>query len=317
MSEEAQTLRGSLLRHYGGKGACAQRIYPHFARAEVYVEPFFGGGGMFFSLPDGLYASTTINDLDSLVVNFFRVLRDTPRELAAVCELTPWAREEFEACARAKNDETLPPLERARLLWVLSRQGVIPLNASEVGGWRSRRAGSNPDPVRDTETKLQLILEYARRLRGVQVDSRDAIELVGLHAREGVMIYSDPPYVPDTRAEGSKSIYRHEMTVEQHRRLAIEHKNAAAKGARVCVSGYAGALYEELYAGWRRVDVAAGATTSAVTMHGDGERRVALETLWMSYPASESLDVSTRATPRLRGSREKALFKAALLAGKR
>ena len=138
-ADGAPTLRGSLLRHYGGKGACAQRIYPHFARAEVYVEPFFGGGGMFFSLPEGLYGSVTVNDLDSLVVSFFKMLRDRPRELLQACELTPWSREEFIRCAKAKNDEGLDELERARMLWVLSRQGVIPLNASEVGGWRSRR----------------------------------------------------------------------------------------------------------------------------------------------------------------------------------
>lgn len=304
-------LRGGPLRHYGGKGACAQRIYPHFARADVYVEPFFGGGGMFFSLPEGLYGSVTVNDLDSLVVNFFRALRDRPRELLAAIELTPWSREEFTKCARAKDDESLDALERARMLWVLSRQGVIPLNASEVGGWRARRCGTNPDPVRDTETKLQQLLEYARRLRGVQVDQRDALEVVALHDRKGVMIYSDPPYVPDTRAEGSKSIYRHEMTVEQHRALAAMHRRAVEGGAKVCVSGYAGPLYEELYAGWRRIDVAAGATTSAVTVSEGGERREAFETLWMSYPASEELNLNHSAPPRLRTAREKALWKAA------
>ena len=312
-ADGAPTLRGSLLRHYGGKGACAQRIYPHFARAEVYVEPFFGGGGMFFSLPEGLYGSVTVNDLDSLVVSFFKMLRDRPRELLQACELTPWSREEFIRCAKAKNDEGLDELERARMLWVLSRQGVIPLNASEVGGWRSRRCGTKPDPVRDTETKLQLLLEYARRMRGVQVEQRDAIELVDLHDRKGVMIYSDPPYVPETRAEGSKSIYRHEMTVEQHAALATSHKRAAAAGARVCVSGYAGPLYETLYAGWRRVDVAAGPTTSAVTMTSGAERRENFETLWMSYPASEEINLGARSTPRLRTAREKALFKAAMV----
>ena len=306
-------LRGSLLRHFGGKGACAQRIYPHFARAQVYVEPFFGGGGMFFSLPEGLYESTTINDLDSLVVNFFRVLRDRPRELLSACELTPWSREEFTAAARAKNDESLPPLERARLLWILSRQGIIPLNSAEVGGWRSRRCGTNPDIVRDTESKLQQMLEYARRLRGVQVESRDAIELVGLHDRKGVMIYSDPPYVHETRAAGSKSIYRHEMTEAQHRELAAAHHRAVAAGAHVCVSGYAGPLYAELYPSWRRVDIAAGASMSALVSSEEDGRRQAVETLWMSYPAELELNLAHRATPRLRTAREKALFKAAMV----
>ena len=37
----------------------------------------------------------TVNDLDDRLVNFWRVLRDRPEELAWACAMTPHSRQEF------------------------------------------------------------------------------------------------------------------------------------------------------------------------------------------------------------------------------
>lgn len=52
----------------------------------------------------------TINDLDGNVVNLFRVLREEPEQLAALIELTPWARDEY----YSSYEKTGEPLEDAR-----------------------------------------------------------------------------------------------------------------------------------------------------------------------------------------------------------
>lgn len=67
-----------------------QRVFPPH---EIYLEPFFGSGAVFFrKAPARL---ETINDIDGNVVNLFRVLREQPEQLAALIELTPWARDEY------------------------------------------------------------------------------------------------------------------------------------------------------------------------------------------------------------------------------
>ena len=73
------------------------------------------------------------------------------------------------------------------------------------------------------------------------------------------------------------------MTDADHRRLAAACHGAVERGAKVAVSGYPSRLYEELFAGWRRIEV-------DVPLYGardtKGQRRT--ECLWMSYPEAES-----------------------------
>ena len=57
----------------------------------------------------------TVNDLDSAVVDFWRVLRDRPQDLERVCALTPHARAEHHLAYEPAGDD----LERARRIWVL------------------------------------------------------------------------------------------------------------------------------------------------------------------------------------------------------
>lgn len=266
-------LRGGPLWRYGGKSGTVGHIAPHFARAALYVEPFFGAGSVFYHLAPRTYAHEAVNDLDSSIVTFFRVLRDRPDDLIRACSLTPFAREEFAAALEHSSD----PLEEARRVWVRSRQGFAG-KARTVGDWgRSDAETWNPAKA---ESKLQMLWAYAARLRDVSIDCVDGAEFVDKWGHEGTMVYCDPPYVPESRKGKS---YTHEMSADDHRRLAAALHRSVARGACVAVSGYPSSLYDDLYAGWRTVEV-------DVALHGardtGGQRRT--EVLWCSYPATFS-----------------------------
>ena len=82
-----------VLKYAGAKWRIADWISGFFPPHEIYLEPFFGSGAVFFrKAPARL---ETINDIDGNVVNLFRVLREQPEQLAALIELTPWARDEY------------------------------------------------------------------------------------------------------------------------------------------------------------------------------------------------------------------------------
>jgi len=73
------------------------------------------------------------------------------------------------------------------------------------------------------------------------------------------------------------------MTADDHRRLASSLHAAVKRGAKVAVSGYPSALYDELFAGWRTVE-------TDVALHGarDTKNQRRTEVLWCSYDAAES-----------------------------
>lgn len=278
--DDTSGLKGGPIIRYGGKGAIAPHLVPHFAPARVYAEPFFGGGSVFYRVPPGTYEREVVNDLDSSIVAFFRALRDRPNDLLRVCELTPYAREEFIACIPKSDD----PLEEARRVWVRARQGFSG-HAESVGDWgRSDGAKWRPDAA---ASKLRSLQTYASRIARVEIDSIDAAEFIDKRGNERTFIYADPPYVQATRfrdcgGSSGRGWYGHEMADADHRRVADALRRASERGTKVAVSGYPSALYDELFKGWRTIEVD---VPLAASKHG-GARRT--EVLWMSYPEAES-----------------------------
>lgn len=268
-------LVGGPIKRNGAKGRVAHLIVPHFAPARIYAEAFFGAGSVFYRLDADTYERAAVNDLDRSLVTFFRVLRDRTDDLVRACEFTPYARDEFIAALEHSDDD----LEEARRVWVRHRQGLAGA-ATTAGNWGRDPGGAGGWTPSKAETKLSSLRAYAARLRGVAIDSIDGAEFVDKWGQRETFVYCDPPYVTATR---KGTTYDHEMTDEDHRRLAAACRGAVERGAKVAVSGYPSALYDDLFAGWRRIEV-------DVPLYGardtKGQRRT--ECLWMSYPEAES-----------------------------
>lgn len=233
------------VRYLGGKWALAPWIIGFFPPHAHYVEPFCGGASMLFRK----HASEieTINDLDEEVVNFFRMLRERPRELLRAVALTPYARRELViACGPLADD----PVERARRFLVRSRMAYGSRQRHNTG-WRYITHSHGRGPRLAREWADPRGLEFAvKRLRQVQIECDDAIAVIRRYDTPKTLFYVDPPYVLSSRSE-TRQMYMHEMTDDQHRELAD-----LLNGVRgmVVLSGYRSALYDDLYAGWPRFD---------------------------------------------------------------
>ncbi len=66
---------------FGGKSKVAHVVWEHFGDVVNYVEPFFGSGAVMLARP---HAPTieTVNDIDCLLVNFWRATQYAPEEVA-------------------------------------------------------------------------------------------------------------------------------------------------------------------------------------------------------------------------------------------
>lgn len=258
--------------YYGGKTRIAPRIAALLPKHRHYVEPF--AGGLSVLLAKRPSPVETVNDLDGDLMNFWRVLRDRPDDLARACTLTPHSRAEHQAAYEPVTDE----VEQARRLWVLLSQGRNAITTRT--GWRM-----SPQTTAVGNTLLGYagrMGDLAERLSRVGLECRPAMEVIatyGVHA--DTCLYVDPPYLAEVRA---RTGYRCEMpTREQHGELL---ESLLGCRAAVVLSGYASDFYAERLDGWHAVDI------RAVTAQG-GDSRGRTEVLWSNRP----LDLSAAVRP--------------------
>lgn len=241
-------MAATVLKYPGSKATMAPALVASFPPHVAYLEPFFGGGSVFFTkAPSRL---ETLNDLDGMVVNLFRVMRDRPGDLARAVALTPYAREEYLV---SYEPPTGDELEDARRFLVRTWQ----TRSAQTGGragWRwvidpiARNAASH-----EWSDLPDRILASAGRLKLAQIERRPALEIIALHAHPDTLIYADPPYPLATRY---KKLYKHEMTDADHAALldALD-----AHPGPVVLSGYACPLYDDRLGHWQREEIAATA----------------------------------------------------------
>jgi DNA adenine methylase len=235
-----------ILKYPGAKWRLAQWIISHFPPHESYLEPFLGSGAVFFNKPKARIE--TVNDMDGEVVNFFRICRSRPDELAVVLRLTPWSREERSAAF--DQDPTGDEIERARRFAVRCWQ-TFGAGIHKSNGWRhttAKDSDGGPDNPKLWARLPQCIREASIRLLEAQIENCLAIEAIKRHNGERVLIYADPPYLHNTRTANTKS-YRYEMTDADHEELLqalLEHKGMAV------ISGYDNDLYNGTLRGWHK-----------------------------------------------------------------
>lgn len=182
-----RTLSAPILKYPGSKWTLAQWIVNHITAHTTYLEPYFGSGAVFFAKKPS--AIETINDLDGNVVNLFKVIRDNPHELAALVEMTPWARDEYYAAYELTGD----PLEDARRFLVRMWQ-AYGAKSSDRCGWRNdiqgRKGTSCPKQWRRIPKQIPAVAE---RLKDAQIENQPALELIARYRYREVLIYADPP----------------------------------------------------------------------------------------------------------------------------
>lgn len=259
-----------VIRYFGGKWILAPWIISNFPPHRTYVEPYGGAASVLMRKPRS-YAEI-YNDIDSEVVNLFRILRDpvTCEELKRRLLLTPFSREEFIAAYHPR----LEAMENARALIVRAYMGFgSDAHNTDRGmtGFRSNSNRSGTTPAYDWSNYPDQLTAFTERLKGVVIENRDALEVMSQQDSEETLHFVDPPYVHSTR--GSNKGYRYEMDDSQHEALLDRLQDL--KGM-VVLCGYSSSNYDRLP--WESV---------SRDSFADGARE-RTEVLWMNPAAMKS-----------------------------
>ena len=162
-------------------------IQKHFPPHKIYIEPFFGAGGMFFNKTKAKY--NIVNDLDSDVFNLFQVVMNQKEELEKAFYIMPIHSDLLEYWK--KNEETEPIKKALRFLFLSN----FILNGR--GG--SVRSNVLENPKKEIVNNINATFEYLDNVKFMNFDFRKFIEMLAFRPNSNEIInsfiYNDQPYL--------------------------------------------------------------------------------------------------------------------------
>jgi DNA adenine methylase len=176
------------ITYYGGKQKMASKILPLIPKHNLYCEPFFGGGAIFFMKPPS--ELEVINDTNGDLINFFRVMKNDFRKLNKEIKTTLYAREHHKtAKVILDNPKLFSDVKRAWAIWVMAHQSY----ASKLDGPWGYDITINTSPKR-LANKRRAFPDFSKRLEQVQIECNDALKVITSRDTKASFFYCDPPY---------------------------------------------------------------------------------------------------------------------------
>ena len=240
----------SPINWYGGKYYMKKTILEFFPEHKVYIEGFGGAGHIILNKnPSEI---EVYNDINEGLYLFFKLLRcdETRDKLISKIQLTPYSRKEFYEC-RDNWSEQIDDLEKARMFYVKTMQSFSGVGQSWSYSKNKSRRGISQAVSKFLGNVDENMLDVINRLREIQIENLDIIELIDKYDSIDSLFYLDPPYIAGTRV--STKVYDKEMSLEKHEELI--DKILKIKG-KVILSGYDNNTYDKLTEnGWQKINI--------------------------------------------------------------
>ena len=200
----AQARMRSPFAYPGGKSYALRHILPAIPDHDCYVEPFCGGGSVYFAKPKAL--SSWLNDIDAELINCHRCIRDRPRQMAGMLASEAITRERH---ARYRQSRPWSDLGRAVRYYWLNRTSFSGIMRPDNCNFRFY-AGRHMPP----SGWCRRIAQCSAKMQGTMLTHLDFEEVID-GAPDGSFLFVDPPY----HSTWQRRLYAHPFGAADHGRL--------------------------------------------------------------------------------------------------
>jgi len=232
-----------VLKWAGGKGQLVPALLERAPRSfGKYIEPFFGGGALFFALGP---ANAVIADSNPELVNLYRSIRDSVDEVLQQLHGHRNVSEAFYA-TRAIDWTTLSPAGAAARTIYLNRTCFNGLYRVNRKGQFNSPFGRYANPKLIDEANLRTV---SAALTNTEIVEGDYLDVLHRSATSGDFIFLDPPYLPISKYADFKRYTKEQFYEEDHVALAAEVRRLQQLGCHVLLTNSNHPLVHELYEG--------------------------------------------------------------------
>ena len=239
----------------GGKRGLLSQILPLFPNQfNNYLEPFVGGGAVFFELfSKGILNDKKIYlfDINSELINTYYVIKSDPKKL--IDKLENFAKnhtKEFyykvREWDRKDNFNDLDPVTKAARFIYLNKTCFNGLYRVNKKGYFNTPIGSYKNPnICDAQT----ILANSFALKNTIIQN-SSFENVIKFAKKGDLVYLDPPYYPLNKTSNFTSYSEFEFLEDKQQKLFDIFYQLDKKGCLVVQSNSDTNFIKNLYANY-------------------------------------------------------------------
>ena len=237
-----------ILKWAGGKTQLLPDITARMPESyNKYIEPFIGGGALFFRLSAD---NAVIADSNPELINMYRVI-------SKHCDLV------IEALQKYRNDEEMFYEVRAKD-WtecdsVEAAARMIYLNRTCFNGlYRLNRKGQFNTPFgrykNPTICNAEILIAAAKVLKNAEIVCGDYLEVLKRYAKKEDFVFLDPPYVTVSEYADFKRYTKELFYESDQRNLAEEVHRLVGIGCKVMLTNSNHPLVHELY-GRYKIDI--------------------------------------------------------------
>lgn len=279
----ANILVSPILKWVGGKRQLLDEIMPLIRKnCTLYVEPFVGGGAVFFELQP---QKAIINDYNEELINVYTIVRDFPEEL--IKELTKHAHKNSEeyfysirALDRSPEYSQLSCVEKAARIIYLNKTCYNGLYRVNSAGQFNSPYGKYKNPSIVTATTIRAMSKFLKG-DGIEIRQGDYKDVLK-DLKKGAFVYLDPPYMPISSSSSFTGYTEGGFSYEQQIELKNECDKLKERGIGFLQSNSDCTEIRELYADYTIITVQAKRN-----INSNGSKRGEINEVLIYYAGNE------------------------------
>ena len=231
-----------ILKWAGGKTQMLGDLLPKVPKSYGrYIEPFFGGGAMFFALQP---ENAIIADSNPELINMYRQVAENVDEVISYLKKYENTSEMFYA-VREQDWICLPKAEAAARTIFLNRTCFNGLYRVNKQGKFNVPYGKYANPRICDEEGLKAA---SKALKKADILCGDYLLVLEHYAEAGDFVFLDPPYLPISEYADFKRYTKEQFYEEDHIELAKMIMRLQERGCHVVLTNSNHPLVHELYA---------------------------------------------------------------------
>jgi len=233
------------LKWAGGKRQLLSQIDLYIPKSfNKYIEPFVGGGALFFYL---LPKNAILNDINQDLINTYRVIKENVSELITSLKKHKNEEEYFYKIRSVDRNldefKTWSDVEKASRIIYLNRccyNGLYRVNSK---GYFNAPFGKYKNPKICNEENLKLVHKVLKDVKLMNT----SFELCLNYAKKDDFIYFDPPYVPISESANFTSYTKSSFKKKDQIKLFNVFKELDQKGCKLLLSNSYNEFILKLY----------------------------------------------------------------------